>query len=139
MMEDFKCAFDSTLKGDQFGCRYGKPVVRRGGLEVACMGENAHDRCALLFENMKHAVLPALGLEDDLLSVPYSVLVKVQFGGLLGLQRKFAAAGPPTTRVENINELVATAVKEWGDLDSIPYQDLVGDITGYRLPRRSRG
>ncbi len=139
MTEDCKCAFNSTLTGDQFGCQHGKPVVRRGGIEIACTGENVHDRCALLFEKMKNAVLPELGLKDDLLSIPHSVLVKVQFGGLLGLQRKFAAAGSQTTRVENINELVTTAVKECGDLDSIPYQELVRDIIGYRLPKRSRG
>ncbi len=139
MTEDFKCAFNSTLKGNQFGCRHGKSVVRRGGLEVACTGENVHERCALLFENMKNAVLPELGLEDDLLSIPHSVLVKVQFGGLLGLQQKFAAAEAQATRVENINALVTTAVKECGDLDSIPYQELVGDIIDYRLPKRSRG
>lgn len=139
MTEDLKCAFDSTLKGDQFGCRHGKPVVRRGGIEVACTGANVHERCALLFENMKNAVLPELGLEDDLLSIPHSVLVKIQFGGLLGLQRRFTAAESQATRVENIDELVATAVKECDDLNSIPYQELAGDIIDYRLPRRSRG
>ncbi|MEE8429207.1 MAG: hypothetical protein V3S33_06870 [Gammaproteobacteria bacterium] len=139
MTEDRKCAFNNTLKGDQFGCQYGKPVVRKGGLEVACTGENVNERCALLFENMKNAVLPELGLQDDLLSIPHSVLVKVQFGGLLGLQRKYGAAGPQATRVENINELVTTALKKCGDLDSIPYQEFIGDISGYRLPKRSRG
>ncbi len=138
MTEDCKCAFNSTLNADQFGCQYSKAVVRKGGLEVACTGKNVHERCALLFEKMKYAVLPELGLKDDLLSIPHSVLVKVQFGGLLGLQRKYGAAEPQAARVDNIHELVTTALTKCGDLDSIPYQEFVGDITGYRLPKRSR-
>jgi hypothetical protein len=87
-MEEYKCAFSNTLVTNQFGCEQGMQVARRGGPDVICLSEVAHRRCAHLFERMKLVALPAFGVEDDLLSMPHSVLVKVQYGGLLGLRRK---------------------------------------------------
>ena len=86
-MEAYKCAFSNTLITKQFGCEKGEQVTRRGGPDVACTSEEAHLRCEKLFQQMKAAALPAFGVEDDLLSMPHSVLVKIQIGGLLGLQR----------------------------------------------------
>ena len=138
MTNELKCAFSSTLIGDQFACANATPVIRRGGQEFACRSENAHKLCVMQFENLKQAALLELGLEDDLLSIPHSVLTKIQFGGLLGLQRKYGNAGASHSRVDDIQELVTTVVEKCGDLDAVPDQEFVGDITGYRLPRRGR-
>ena len=62
-------------------------MTRRGGPDVVCASDEAHQQCENLFQRMKQVALPAFGVEDDLLSMPHSVLVKIQFGGLLGLQR----------------------------------------------------
>ena len=86
-MEEYKCAFSNTLVTGQFGCEKAEQVTRRGGPDVVCSSDKAHQQCEKLFQRMKQAALPAFGVEDDLLSMPHSVLVKIQFGGLLGLQR----------------------------------------------------
>jgi hypothetical protein len=87
---------------------------------------------------MKVAALPAFGVEDDLLSMPHSVIVKIQFGGLLGLQQLLSGLPVGSPKVDNIYVLVDQALHEYGDLDAIPYQFLVEDITSYKLRRRSR-
>ena len=88
-----KCAFSQTLIGGQFACAHAEPVVRRGGAEIACRSADASQRCATLMQCLKDAALPAFGVEDDLLSMPHSVLVKIQFGGLLGVQRLLDTTG----------------------------------------------
>lgn len=132
-MEEYKCAFSNTLVTNQFGCEKGKQVARRGGPDIACTSEAAHLRCEKLFQQMKAAALPAFGVEDDLLSMPHSVLVKIQFGGLLGLQRLLESG---SAEVENVHDLIEQATGRYGNLDAIPCPALVEDMTSYKLRRR---
>lgn len=131
-METHKCPFSVPLVTHQFGCSRAQEVVRRGGAEIDCTDAASCSRCVQLFERLKAAVLPAFGVEDDPLSMPHSVLVKIQHGGLLGLQRMTNAPGAGTDRVEDIDRLVA------GHGASAPVDALVGDITAYKPRGRRR-
>ncbi len=135
-MEEYKCAFSNTLVTGQFGCEKGEQVTRRGGPDVVCTSDEAHQQCEKLFQRMKQAALPAFGVEDDLLSMPHSVLVKIQFGGLLGLRRLQGDGTDESAVVKNIHGLVGRAIGKHGGLDAIPCQAFVEDVTSYKLKRR---
>ena len=135
-MEEHKCAFSNTLVTGQFDCEKGVQVTRRGGPDVVCISDEAHRQCEKLFQQMKQAALPSFGVEDDLLSMPHSVLVKIQFGGLLGLQHLQGAGTDESAVVKNIHGLVDKAIGKHGGLDAIPCQALVEDMTSYKLKRR---
>ncbi len=137
-MEQHKCLFSAPLISHQFGCVYAKEVIHRGGAEIACTDIAAHARCGQLFQHMKAAALPAFGVEDDLLSMPHSVLVKIQYGGLLGLQRLLSGATAAPERVENIDALVAGAQVRFGVVGAVPCAQFVADITAFK-PRPRRG
>lgn len=130
-MEEYKCAFAAPLIAGQFGCAHAQHVTRRGGPDVACAARAGHERCTQLFELLKAAALPALGVEDDLLSMPHSTLVKIQAGGLLGLQR--LQTGTPAETVTDINSLVEQAAQ--AGFAAIPAGRLVEDIE-YKVRRR---
>ena len=135
-MEEHKCAFSNTLVTNQFGCEKGAQVTRRGGPDVVCASDEAHQQCEKLFQRMKQTALPAFGVEDDLLSMPHSVQMKIQFGGLLGLQRLQDKGTDESTVVKNIHGLVGQAIGKHGGLDAIPCQTFVEDMTSYKLKRR---
>ena len=134
-LQEPKCPFSAPLVTHQFGCALAKEVIQRGGTEIACTHAGAQSRCAGLFQRMKTAALPAFGVEDDLLSMPHSVLVKIQYGGLLGLQRLLSG---PAERVENIDALMQQAAVKWGNIEAISCEPLVPDITAFK-PRSRRG
>lgn len=134
-MRLYKCAFSNTLITNQFGCEKAEQVTRRGGPDIACTSDVAHQRCEKLFQQMKAAALPAFGVEDDLLSMPHSVLVKIQYGGLLGLQRLLDSA-VATGDVKNVYALVDQAIGKYNGLDTVPFPALVQDMTSYKLRRR---
>jgi hypothetical protein len=133
-----KCAFSQTLIGGQFACAHAEPVVRRGGAEIACRSVDASQRCATLMQTLKDAALPAFGVEDDLLSMPHSVLVKIQFGGLLGVQRLLEAAPGDADNVADINALVEQALDRFGALDAVPCAGIIDDMTGFKPRRRGK-
>jgi hypothetical protein len=135
-MEEHKCPFSAPLITRQFGCAHAQEVIHRGGAEINCTDAAAQARCDLLFQRMKAAALPAFGVEDDLLSMPHSVLVKIQYGGLLGLQRLLRAESQVSERVEDIQALVVEASLRFSD--AVPCAPLVADITTFK-PRARRG
>lgn len=135
-MAESICPFSATLVTEDFGCRNAAGIVRRGGAEIACTSDAAHARCHRLFQKLKEAALPAFGVADDLLQMPHSVQVKIQYGGLLGLRRLIRPAEEQTSAVEDIDQLVASAAGRFPSLDDIPYTELRNDMTDYRLSRR---
>lgn len=135
-MEEHKCAFSNTLVTNQFGCEKGVQVTRRDGPDIVCASDEAHQQCEKLFQRMKRAALPAFGVEDDLLSMPHSVLVKIRFDGLLGLQRMQGTDTDKSAVVKNIYGLVGQAIGKHAGLDAIPCQAFVEDMTSYKLKRR---
>ncbi|NIQ11780.1 MAG: hypothetical protein GWO23_19980, partial [Gammaproteobacteria bacterium] len=69
-----RCSFSSPLVTEQYVCTHGEQVVRRGGTEVACRDDAACSRCEAVFEWLKQVALPVFEVEDDLTSMPHSVL-----------------------------------------------------------------
>lgn len=136
-MEQHKCPFSAPLVSHQFGCMHAQEVIRRGGAEIDCIDATAHVRCEEFFQRLKAAALPAFGVEDDLLSMPHSVQVKIQYGGLLGLQFLLPGAAPGVERVEDINALVEQAQARFGSVEAVPCDQLVAAITAFK-PRSRR-
>jgi len=130
-----KCPFASAIVLGLAACRHAEQVVRRGGSEYDCRSAPDHAACQDLFDRLKAAALPACGVEDDLTSMPHSILVKVQCGGLQGLVRLMGRA---EDRIEDIAGLRAAAADTFGGAEGLPVAELVEDITAFRAERRGR-
>ena len=131
-----KCPFASPLIKDTAACPYAREVVRRGGSEFDCLSEPAHDLCEQVFAGLRVCALVAADVEDDPTLMPHSLLVKIQSGGLLGLQRLLGESDADA-RLAEIGDLVARASAHFGGADRIPYAALGEDMTGFKLERRA--
>jgi hypothetical protein len=134
-MENYKCAFSGALIGKQYGCQYALEVTRREGPSIACTSADMRHKCADLMHELKAAALPHFGHEDDLTQMPHSVLMKIQSGGLAGLQKHLQGA-TSVAAVENIEQLVIDAEQRYGELSAIPFTDFMQDIIDFKLRRR---
>lgn len=130
------CPFSATLVKEEFRCRNANPIIRRGGAEIACAEVAAQMRCSELHRQMKAAALPEFGVEDDPLLIPHGVQLKIQFGGLSGLQRVTTGSTALDVPVSDIDALVRTAVEKFASPEQIPWAELRNDITTWKLPRR---
>lgn len=128
------CPFGSTLVAETCHCVHAEQVVRRGGAEVICQDAAAYVRCTELFQQLKNVALAEFEVEDDLTTMPHSVLQKIQFGGLLGLQQLITQQ--PSDTVADIASLLDALVTKFDTLDDLPYNELVSSITKYKLKRR---
>jgi hypothetical protein len=128
------CPFGSTLVTETCECSHAQQVVRRGGAEIVCQNDAAFSRCSNLFQRLKQVALPAFDVEDDLTTMPHSVLQKIQFGGLLGVQS--LVSGQAADTVTNVASLVDAAETKYPSFEGLPYGELVDTIKSYKLKRR---
>ncbi len=133
-METHKCAFSHTLLGEAFGCSRVRFVTQRDGPHATCADHDAAQRCAALFQALKTAALPVFDVPDDLAQMPHSVPVKIQFGGLLGLQQALHPELPE--HVADVDALIREAETHYGGCERIPCADFTAAMTAYKVKRR---
>ena len=137
-MSDLLCPFTAPLVKKDFLCPQADVVVRRGGAEIACKNVASHSQCIKMHTQVKLAALAAMDLEDDLLTVPHNTLVKIQYGGLLGLQAMMSPDKTDSTQVENIEKLVAQAGSTYGELTNLQLETINEAIANFKTQRRRK-
>jgi hypothetical protein len=137
-MPDLICPFSVPLIKQDFNCKYAREIIRRGGSEIACEQADQHSMCCKLHTVIKNLALAVMGYEDDLLSVPHNVLVKIQYGGLLGLEELLNGKRVEDDKVADIATVVNRAHAEYQNFDSIPEDPINNAILNYKTQRRGR-
>ena len=135
-MNDLICPYSATLvQKINYACPKSDEVIRRGGAEYVCLQADQFERCNEVHSKVKHAYLKSEGLEDDLLSLPHSVFVKIQFGCVLGLQEALAR---DVLKIDDIGGLIADAVEHYKSSDHLPFELLNETIASYKLQKRGK-
>ena len=133
---------------NRFGCPFEKAILRRCcGCENAekhniaeretasCKSAVARENCRTLRELLHQNALFALKL-THMGALPYAKDIKIQCGGMLGVQRLFAPEAEATSPVSNIHGLVLAAQETFGSLQDLPYSEIVKSIAAYEARRK---
>ena len=132
-MEEYKCPFQVPQIKKDFACALGIEVARRDGAAIACQSESASQHCCELYEHLKQVGLGAFGMQDDLAKVPQSLYIKVQYGGLLGLQRLL---GDTRHDIADISSLLIQLHAQYDGIENIPCEQVRADIESHRIRRK---
>ena len=132
-MEEHRCPFQVPQIKRDFACSLGVEVTRRDGAAVACQSGSASRHCCELYERLKQAGLEASGMRDDLATVPQSLYIKVQYGGLLGLQRLL---GDTRHDIADISSLLTQLHAQYGGIENIPCEQVKADIESHKARRK---
>ncbi|MGD8568555.1 MAG: hypothetical protein PVJ39_10735 [Gammaproteobacteria bacterium] len=130
-----KCPFRAPIMTRSFGCIHSEEITRREGPDVACNSSTSNALCHDFFNNMKSRALDALGHEDDLTTMPASVLQKIQYGGLLGLQQQVSDK-PDNVNVDNVAQLMDDAIVKYDSISGFPFDACVESIKSYKMRKR---
>ncbi|MFK7795664.1 MAG: hypothetical protein AB8B89_09960 [Gammaproteobacteria bacterium] len=130
------CVFALTQIANEFSCEHGELVTRRAGADIACQSDQHQQQCSCVYEQLKETGLDAFDYEDDLTQVPHGVWVKIQFGGLLGMQK--AIKGNAESKVENITSVIQMLYANYSQIELFPYKNIVPDMQGYSARKRRK-
>ena len=135
-MPDLICPYSAMLaQKSNFSCPSADEVIRRGGAEYICLQSSSYEICSDVHNKVKATFLDSEGLEDDLLSLPHSTFVKIQFGCVLGLQ---SALGRDAVDIDDMGSLIADAIAHYKMIDAFPFGLINETISAYRLQKRGK-
>ena len=133
-----RCVFEKAILSRRCACVCSTRFYLADREGISCNSAGTHERCrrfiALLRENAKFA-LKITSLDGEL---PHAKEIKVQNGGLLGLQRVLR----PELSIDNVADvagLTALGERTYGSLEQFPYQEIVKSIVKFEGRKRPHG
>lgn len=136
-LNERRCVFEKAILSRRCACECSTRFYLADREGVACDSASAHQRCekliSLLRENAKFALKMTV-LDGEL---PHAKEIKVQNGGLLGLQRVLRP-DLGTSNVADVAGLTALGERTYGSLADFPYREIVKSIVAFEGRRRPR-
>jgi hypothetical protein len=132
------CAFEKALTNNKARCGYARHFCLADREGYACGSEACAATCSQLLQNLRDNSRFSLKLKAIGTALPHNMEIRVQVGGLLGLQKALAPDATPAS-LEDIRALVDSALQKFATLDALPYTDIVQSVAQYQgRKRRSR-
>jgi hypothetical protein len=137
-----RCIFEKAINSRVCACKKSRQFNLADREGVACTSPAGQMMCKQLVDQFRRNARFSLGLTRVEGPLPHAREIKVQNGGLLGLQKLIVEkhdASKDLDRIDNIYGLVAQAIHRYGDLDRLPFNEIVKSVVSYgRRRKRSR-
>jgi hypothetical protein len=107
---------------------------------VNCQSPQAQETCVAFLHHVRKRANFALGLKRMPGALPHAKAIKIQCGGLLGLQNALDPFAQES-RVSDVHGLMNRAIKRFQEMSNIPYDQIVREVNKYKgrqSPRRGR-
>lgn len=136
-----RCVFEKTINSRRCTCEQSHRFNLADREGIACQSATGNALCAELLKSMRRNARFALHLTSADSPLPHTKEIKVQTGGLLGLQGLVYPHRATDTNIENAIGLIDAAIEKYDNLDKLPYDTLVQAIVKFegrkKRPRRS--
>lgn len=130
------CVFEKALLTRRCGCSKAQRFCLAEREGIGCGVASARVDCRSLLEHMRRNARFTLQLQTPDAPLPHAKALRLQTGGLLGLQRVLRASTEPGDEVEDVHGLVSAAVAQFGDLENLPYAEMLKDVSSFQARGR---
>lgn len=127
------CAFEKALLAGCCACSLAQHRHIAEREAVACLDAVARASCVRLLQLLRRNAAFTLHLSRADEQLTHAQEMKVQCGGLAGLQRVLSGPG----EVEDVSRLVQSARQAQGGLEDLHYSEIVQSVAAYRTRRRA--
>ncbi|HFC91972.1 MAG TPA: hypothetical protein ENJ51_04090 [Leucothrix mucor] len=134
-----RCVFEKSINNRRCDCelKHRFLIATREG--IACRSKTALANCTLLLNTMRDKARFVLKLVNIEGPVPHNKELRVQAGGLLGLQALTQSDLQYAETVLNAHQTVTATLVKYGSIEEIPYSDIIKEIATYKVrPKRSK-
>jgi len=130
------CPFEKAIATRVCGCQHAAKTQIAEREAIRCAEAEAQSICAQLLRLLVENGAFALRQTGAPAALPHAKALRIQCGGLRGLQK---ALDPyeESPRINNIFGLVKRALVRYKDLPSLPFTEIVREVSTYSA-RRSR-
>lgn len=132
-----RCIFEKCVLTRRCHCSCSARFYLADREGIACNAGPANVRCQQLLQLMRNNARFALKLTGKEDPLPHAKEIRVQNGGLLGLQGILQPESPRDTVVD-IAALTTEGIKTFGSIAEFPYPEIIKSITRFEGRRRSK-
>lgn len=133
-----RCLFEKSILSRKTMCEHAHRFNLADREGVACKQKGAFTLCQSLLTQLRNNARFALKQTNIDEPLPHSKEVQIQTGGLLGIRSIVNSKDVQDPDIENIYSLVQMAIQQFGDLDSLPYDEIARKIVQFKGKTRSR-
>ena len=130
-----RCEFEKALTNNKARCAYARHFWLADREGYACKSTESSTKCRELLVKLRENSRFILKLQQAGEQLPHNMEIRVQAGGISGIQALFSAG--PEEKVEDIHALVEQAEAEYGGLERLPYNRIVQSVSRFQ-GRKSR-
>jgi len=134
-VNDAPCVFAKAILRRCCACSRSQKLFIAEREAVACKSPGGRQRCEEVLEVLRGKAAFALKLPHINGPLPHAKELKVQCGGMLGVQESLTRQGADV--VADIHHLLESAFVEYGSATTLPYSEVMRTITAYQ-PRQKR-
>jgi hypothetical protein len=135
-----RCAYEKAILNRHCACLYAARFNLADREGVSCKSSTAQQRCIQLLDLLRNKARFVLKLKTIENPLPHTKEMKVQNGGMTGLQRLLHPQLSSRTDVEDVAGLIDYGIKVYASIDQFPFQKITQSIASYegrkRRPRR---
>lgn len=135
-----RCVFEKAINARRSTCDLSQRFNLADREGVSCTSETGAIRCRQLLDLLRDNARFALQMTNVPGPLPHAKEVKVQIGGMLGLQKLLRPELINDEIAHDINGLAEAAIQQFNSLDNLPYSEIVKSVVSFegRLRRRSQ-
>lgn len=135
-----KCVFEKAINARRCTCSQAKRFNLADREGVACESDEAHESCIRLLNIMRQKASFSLQLTQVPGPLPHAKEVKVQIGGMLGIQALLYPEKNNAEVADDIHGLINKATKTFNSLEAFPYTEIVKSVVKFqgRLRKHTR-
>lgn len=137
-INDRRCVFEKSVNSRRSTCEHGRQFNLADREGVACSSEAGNRRCQVFLDMIRRNASFALQQRHIDGPLPHAKEVKVQTGGLLGLQGLLHPQQAGAEQVDNIAGLLREAQDRYGEFEQLPYTELVKTIVRFEGRHKRR-
>lgn len=135
-----KCVFEKAINARRCTCSQARRFNLADREGVGCNSDEAHDACTLLLTTLRQKASFALQMTQVPGPLPHAKEVKVQIGGMLGIQSLLYPQKANQELAEDIHGLIKEATRRYNGPDSLPFTEIVKSVVKFqgRLRKHTR-
>ena len=131
-----RCVFEKALNNRRCDCEKKDRKLIATREAVGCLSKSALANCTRFLNTMRQSARFSLKVIMVEGPMPHNKELQVQAGGCLQLEKILFPDREDNKHAENIYELVDTALKQYGNIDSLPYSEIVQGIVKYQSRKK---
>jgi hypothetical protein len=127
-----RCPYEKAINSRRCNCSQSRRFNLANREGVACKSAAGNLLCNELLNIMRRKARFSLHVTHATSPLPHAKEIKVQVGGLLGLQKLMDPQAGDASTVDDIYGLTNTALGRYTSLDELPFEEIVQSIVVFK-------